>query len=104
MPPQATPEVELQPFERADFTRLLGWVTSRDDLIEWMGTSFIWPLDEGQLAEYLASASADHLIFRACESERGEVVGHIDLIINRDHRFGHVNRVLVAPSARGRGI
>lgn len=97
-------EVELRPFERADIPRLLGWVSSRDDLIRWAGSSFLWPLDEQQLQEYLASASDDHLIFKVQEQASGEVVGHLDVIVNRDHRFGLVNRVLVAPSARGRGV
>ena len=98
------PEVELRPFERADIPRLLAWVSTRDDLIRWAGFSFLWPLDEQQLEEYLASASDDHLVFKVQEQTTGEAVGHLDLIVHRDHRFGLVNRVLVAPSARGRGI
>ena len=97
------PGVELQQFKRADFARLLGWVSNRDDLIGWAGFSFLWPLDKRQLDECLASASDDHLIFTFFERTNGQVVGHLDLLINHDHGFGLVNRVFVAPTARGRG-
>jgi RimJ/RimL family protein N-acetyltransferase len=97
-------DVELQRFEREDCARLLVWVSSRDELIEWAGSSFVWPLDGQQLDDYVASASNDHLIFKAVARGATHVVGHIDLIVNRDHRWAHITRVLVAPPFRGRGI
>ena len=46
--------IELQKFGRADFARLIGWVSDRPFMVQWAGpVIFRFPLDEAQLV-YLA--------------------------------------------------
>ena len=97
--------VELEAFGRGDFDRLIGWVGSAEDLMQWAGPIFRWPLDQAQLERYLAPAEAaepSRRIYRAVDA--GEVVGHVELnAIERAHRSATLSRVLVRPGLRGRG-
>jgi len=97
--------VGLERFGRLDFDRLIGWIGSAEDLMLWAGPIFHWPLNQAQLAAYLAAAegeSPSRRIFRAVDD--GEVVGHVELnAIERTHRSATLSRVLVRPGFRGRG-
>lgn len=97
--------VELEPFGRQDFQRLIGWIGSAEELMLWAGPIFHWPLDQAQLAAYLAAAegaSPSRRVFRAVDA--GEAVGHVELnAIERTHRSATLSRVLVRPGLRGRG-
>jgi RimJ/RimL family protein N-acetyltransferase len=100
--------VELQPFAREDFSRLLGWIRSPEFLLQWAGPIFRFPLDEGQLEEYLKKArgeAAPRRIFKAAETGTGETVGHIELdAIDRRNRSARVARVLIGEPWRGKGL
>jgi RimJ/RimL family protein N-acetyltransferase len=97
--------VELEAFERGDIDRLMGWIGSAEELMQWAGPIFRWPLDRPQLERYLASAEGTEparRIFRAVDA--GDVVGHVELnAIERTHRTATLSRVLVRPGLRGRG-
>jgi hypothetical protein len=36
--------VELRPFERGEFARLIGWVKSPEFLLQWAGPAIAFPL------------------------------------------------------------
>jgi RimJ/RimL family protein N-acetyltransferase len=97
--------VELEAFERGDFDRLIGWIGSAEELMQWAGPIFHFPLDRQQLERYLAAAEGAEpvrRIYRAVDA--GEVVGHVELnAIERTHRSATISRVLVRPGLRGRG-
>jgi RimJ/RimL family protein N-acetyltransferase len=99
--------IELQPFERSDFQRLISWVPSAEFLMQWAGFIFKYPLDEAQLEEYLRSAEknpARRCIWKAVNSDTGEVIGHVELNNIYEHdRKADLCRVMVAPSHRGKG-
>jgi RimJ/RimL family protein N-acetyltransferase len=102
-------EIELQPFERSDFARLISWVTSEDLIQMWAPLVFRYPLDESQLEKYMQPAETDQparKIFKAVETRTNEAVGHIELDrIDRQNRSATVSRVLVGEaSLRGKGI
>ena len=101
--------IELRAFERSDFARLIGWITSPEFLTQWAGPTFNYPLDEAQLEKYLQGAQGDQparRIFKAVDTSTQAVLGHIDLDhIDLHNRSARVCRVLVGESsARGRGI
>ena len=102
-------EIELQPFERSDFSRLISWVSSPEFLLQWAGPIFHYPLTEDQLESYYSSgteAPADRLVYKAIDRKSGEVVGHIELnLIDRENRSARLSRVLVGPDEkRNKGI
>lgn len=102
-------EIELQPFERSDFARLISWVPSEKEVLMWGGMIFHYPLDKVQLEKYMQPAETDQparKIFKAVEIRTNEAVGHIELEqIDRRNRSARISRVLVGdPSLRGKGI
>ena len=101
--------IELRPFTRDDFRRLIDWSPTPEFLMQWAGPYFTFPLDEAQLEEYLQGAEGEkplRRIYKTVETEGGKVVGHIELgTILYEHRAATVHRVLIGdPAFRGRGI
>ena len=102
-------EIELRPFERNDFARLIGWIKSPEFLLQWAGPNFSYPLNEAQLEEYIQGSEGDQpirRIFKAVNINTNAVVGHVELNnIDLRNKSARICRVLVGkPSLRGRGI
>jgi len=98
--------IELQPFGREDFARLIQWASSPELVLQWSGGGFTYPLDEQQLERYLQGAENDPPLRKIyCAVDAGAVVGHIELNnITWTHRSASIARVLVGdPAARGKG-
>ena len=94
--------IELRPFAEADARLLLVWVTTEEQMILWSGTMFTWPLTEPVLAATAISPYRSSWI--GDDPQTGTPVGHISLSVNHLHRGGRISCVLIAPSARGRGL
>ena len=98
--------LSLQPFERADFDRLISWVESPEFLMQWAGPIFTFPLDAGQLERYKLLATGDpptRYIYTALAGV--DAVGHIELSqVDRRNSSATLARVLVAPGRRGQGL
>ncbi len=97
--------VELRPFDRSDFERLISWVATPQALGQWCAAFFRHPLDEEQLRRYLDSAAQPNVrtIFTAFVPS-GEAVGHIEISMIWPHLSSRLSRVLVAPARRSEGI
>lgn len=101
--------IELRYFEPADFEQLIDWVETPEFMIQWAGPSFIFPLNEFQLKEYLKDANQENstaLIYSAVQKDTDKLIGHISLAnIDRNNRSARVGRVLVGEKGvRGQGI
>ncbi|RXJ04575.1 N-acetyltransferase [Anaerobacillus alkaliphilus] len=101
--------IELRYFVRSDFNQLISWVNSPEFILQWAGTSFVYPLDEAQLENYIENANhenADILIYKVVDTKTNDVIGHISLgRIDRKNRSARIGRVLVGANAvRGMGI
>lgn len=102
-------QIDLEPFGRQDFQRLIRWVPDEAFLLRWAGTSFHYPLDEAQLEEYLRPTEgelATRKAYKAVDAVTRQAVGHIELNnIDRSNRSARVARVMVGePMLRRRGI
>ncbi|MEW6569109.1 MAG: GNAT family protein [Chloroflexota bacterium] len=99
-------DIELVPFGREDFRRLIDWVPDEAFLMQWAGTSFEFPHDEAQLEAYLRPTQGERptrLAFKAVDRSSGVAVGHIELNnIDRKHRSARVARVLVGEASKRR--
>jgi RimJ/RimL family protein N-acetyltransferase len=100
--------IELKPFERGDFSRLIGWVKTPAFLLQWAGPIFHFPLDESQLDAYLKDTLGDpafRKIYKVLNTADRRVIGHIELNgIDFRNKSATVCRVLVGePSLRRRG-
>ena len=101
--------IELKPFERADFDKLINWIETPEFLLQWGGPNFTFPLDEDQLGVYLKDANNDDsevLIYSVFDRETETVIGHISLgKIDRGNNSARVGKVLVGDkNVRGKGI
>jgi RimJ/RimL family protein N-acetyltransferase len=102
-------EIDLRPFERKDFSRLIEWIKSPEFLLQWAGPIFRFPLDEPQLERYLEKSHGDQpprRIAKAVNIDTNEVIGHIELDdIDWHNKSARLCRVLVGESSfRGRGV
>ncbi len=103
-------DIDLVPFGREDFQRLIAWIPDPAFLVQWAGTSqFRFPLDEAQLEEYLRPTQAEaptRRVYKAVDRAAGTVLGHIELTnIDVRNRSARVARVLVGEAAlRRKGI
>jgi RimJ/RimL family protein N-acetyltransferase len=101
---QAAQEIVFRPFHQDDGAALLSWAPTADELLQWVGPNFVFPLDERQLLEYLATAGEHRRIISAVACDTDTVVGHAELNILPEHELGQIRRVAVAPSMRAHGV
>jgi len=102
-------QIELKPFERDDFSRLMDWIKTPEFLLQWAGPIFTFPLDELQLDSYLKGSQGNsplRRIYKAVNTSDHRVIGHIELNdINLRNKAATLCRVLVGdPILRGKGI
>ena len=97
--------IALCPFGPDDFDRLISWLPTEDDLVEWCAGFFRYPLTHSQLERYLESSRQPNarVIFTA-RTKDGEAVGHIEVSQIWPHLSSRLSRVLVVPDQRHRGI
>ncbi|MBW5448717.1 GNAT family N-acetyltransferase [Cohnella sp. CFH 77786] len=94
--------IKLERFERTDFKQLIDWIDSPKFMLQWGGRTFSYPLTEQQLENYIRS---DSLIYRVVLEENDEVIGHINLTIDRINNSGRIGKVLVGErTLKGHGI
>lgn len=97
--------ITLHPFGREDFPRLISWLPSEGDLVEWCAGFFRYPLTDAQLERYLESTKQPNtrIIFIA-RSAGDEIVGHIEISQIWPGLSSRLSRILVAPDQRRRGF
>jgi RimJ/RimL family protein N-acetyltransferase len=100
--------IKLEHFERTDFPQLMDWIDSPKFMLQWGGRTFSFPLNEQQLENYIESANtniSEMLIYRVLHEETDEVIGHINLKIDRINNSARIGKVLVGKrSLKGQGI
>ncbi len=100
--------IQLRPFTRDDFDRVIGWAVSPELVVQWAGLGFTHPLDHAQLETYVRYAEDNpdsRVIWKAVEVDADDVVGHIELDrIHAGARRARLSRVIVAPDRRRKGI
>ncbi len=91
-------------YREDDGKALLSWAASADELLQWSGPHFSFPLDERQLRDYAAGASDTRHLISGVDGESGDVIAHAELNLMPEHELGQVRRVAVAPEMRDRGV
>lgn len=93
--------IKLEPFTNKDFSRLINWMDSERELIQFAGPLFSYPLAENQLNEYLNNEA----LFpkKIIDIASGEVIGHCEL--NYLNEFPRLSRILIGDEKyRGKGL
>lgn len=97
-------EILFRPFCLDDASTLISWAPTSDDLLQWAGPLFTFPLEEEQLAKYASTADDCRHLISAVIRDSNAVVGHAELNILADHELGQIRRLAVAPAMRERGV
>jgi RimJ/RimL family protein N-acetyltransferase len=99
--------IDLVPFTESDIDRVISWIPSVEALEIWTAYSFGFPLTREHLLQHIKDCAerGDRLIYKAIDSESGQVFGHIELgHLDTRNRFVRIGRVLIDPAVRGRGL
>lgn len=101
--------IGLEPFERSDFQQLINWIDSEELLIKWSGSLFSFPLTIKNMEWYIKNTNvpnkSDAFIYKAIDSDKGEVVGHISLGgVSWKNRSCRITRVLVGTASQQKGF
>jgi len=98
-------QVTLRPFDRDDFDRLISWLPTEAELVEWCAAFFRHPLTHAQLEPYLESAGRPNTrVILTALADDGQAVGHVEISHIWPHLSTRLSRVLVAPDRRRCGI
>lgn len=93
--------IELQNFTKEDFSTLIEWIETKEQLIQFAGNLFTYPLTEAQLNKYLQNDSLQpqKVVLLAA----GETIGHCEYNFENNNR--RISRVLIGdPQLRGKGF
>lgn len=74
--------VLLQPFTREDIPRLVNWIDTLQDMVQWSGNRFQFPFTEAQYERHFLDAKGPDpsaLIYKTICRNRLKVIGHIEL-------------------------
>jgi len=91
--------LKLEPFTQDDFSRLINWIDTKRELVQFAGDLFTYPLSEDQLHAYL---SQEKLVAKKIiHIESGEVIGHCELNFLNEHP--RLSRILIG-NKQNRGL
>lgn len=101
--------ITLRYFEPADFKQLIDWVETPEFMLQWAGPSFVFPLNEFQLEEYLKDANKKNsstYSYSVVDADTDKLVGHISLArIDLNNRSARIGRVIIGdPDVKGKGV
>lgn len=91
----------LERFNVDDFDRLIEWVESEDELIQFAGPLFKYPLTHDQLNGYLTQNKK--VPYKIRLQETNKIIGHCEL--NFENEIPRLSRILIGEKQlRNRGI
>ncbi len=93
--------IKLGPFTKSDFTRLISWIDNLEELVQFAGPNFSFPLATDQLEKYLADENS--IVFKVIETRSNKTIGHCE--IYKFESSAKLCRILIGEKAyRGKGL
>jgi RimJ/RimL family protein N-acetyltransferase len=94
--------IELHKFSETDFDRLISWINSEEELIQFAGQIFSFPLTKEQLSNYISEPN--RFVFKVILTETNEVIGHCEIFKESDSS-ARLCRILIGQEKyRGKGL
>lgn len=93
--------IEIQPFDKTDFSRLISWVHSDEMLLQFAGGIFEHPLTHEQLNEYLKDEN--RIAFKVLDKRTNAVIGHAEIMKMDDHHVKICRLIIGDQLQRGKG-
>ena len=92
--------IELKKFTKSDFDTLISWIKNEEDLVQFSGPIFSFPLTESQLSSYIKMT--DKRIFKIVNTSTNTTIGHCEL--NYTNGNNRLSRILIGDkNSRGKG-
>ena len=92
--------ITLIRFEQSDFPRFKSWIGSEEDLLQFAGPYFSFPITDLQLEKYIQDPK--RRIFKITDTATKEIIGHCEL--NFERNTPRLCRILIAKnSERNKG-
>lgn len=93
----------FEKFEEKDFDRLIDWISTEEEMIQFSGPVFRFPITHAQLEEYISNEN--RLAFRIKNLETKSIIGHAELNdIDKLNKSARICRVLIGdPNGRNNG-
>ncbi|HCY75486.1 MAG TPA: N-acetyltransferase [Ignavibacteriales bacterium] len=93
--------IKLEPFTKSDFTRLISWIDNLEELVQFAGPNFSFPLTTDQLEKYLANENT--FAFKVIETKSNKTIGHCE--IYKSESTAKLCRILIGEKVfRGKGL
>lgn len=92
--------ITLRPFTKQDMPSLSSWISSEEELVQFAGPVFHYPLSWEQLEEHIAHAQRQ--FYTAICPDTTEIIGVGEVVWNAENR-PRLCRIMVSPAARGKG-
>jgi RimJ/RimL family protein N-acetyltransferase len=93
--------IKLEPFTKSDFTRLISWIDNLEELVQFAGPNFSFPLTTEQLEKYLSDENS--FAFKIIETGSNKTIGHCE--IYKSESSAKLCRILIGEKIfRGRGL
>lgn len=84
--------ITLLPFEEADFDRFKSWIRSPEELLQFAGPYFSFPVTDEQLKKYIDDPKRRP--YKIVSTETNNVIGHCEL--NFERSIPRLSRILIA--------
>ena len=93
--------IKLETFTEDDFDTFIGWMDSKELLIQIAGTVFTYPLTHDQLRPYLGDQNS--LRFNVLNDSISKVIGHAQIcLLNKG--LCKLDKIIIDKSFRGKGF
>jgi RimJ/RimL family protein N-acetyltransferase len=93
--------IQLEPFTSSDFSRLISWIDNEEELIQFAGPIFNFPLTKRQLNKYLEDKN--RFAFKVVEVNPKQNIGHCEIYLSEQK--AKLCRILIGEkSFRGKGL
>jgi len=93
--------IKLEPFTKSDFGRIISWIENEEELIQFAGSVFTFPLTEEQLENYLETKN--RFAYKVIEETSNRTIGHCEIYISDSS--AKLCRILIGEkSFRGKGL
>jgi RimJ/RimL family protein N-acetyltransferase len=94
--------IRLEKFTENDFDNLISWITTEEDLIQFAGTIFSYPLSKEQLHKYIENPNVN--AFKVLYDGESAPIGHAEIFLPNNN-VPRLCRILIGnKNYRGKGL
>ena len=94
--------IQLQPFTSKDFDTLISWVGSEEELLQFSGPDFKFPLTREQLVVNISEPTRHP--YAITDASSGKMIAYAEIYMTREN-MAILGRILIGdPEMRGHGI